>query len=101
MGKSTRGTSACIFSPCATNTVRCIVSTSTRIHSQIRVDVPQDLRWQTEVFTIRADKSLPVFVASRLQVNLPVFVATAFFITSHRSAETRFLPVIRTQKVTY
>jgi len=64
-GRRTRGTSARIFSPCATNTGRRIVSMSIRIRShfsrgrlQIRVDVVQDLQWQTEVLTIRADKSL-------------------------------------------
>jgi len=53
------------ISACGTDTGRRIVSTSTRICShfprvrlQIRVDVPQDLRWQTEVLTIRANKSL-------------------------------------------
>jgi len=53
-----------IFSPCATNTGKRIVSTSTRIRSdfphgmlQIQVDILQDLWWQTEVLTIRADKS--------------------------------------------
>ena len=60
-----RGTSARTFSPCATNTGRPSVSTSTRIRShcswgrlQIRVDIPQDLHWQAEVLTIRADTSL-------------------------------------------
>jgi len=63
--RRTRRTSGRIFSPCATNTGRRIVSTSTpirshypRIRLQIRVGIPQDLRWQTEVLTIRADKSL-------------------------------------------
>ena len=53
-----------IFIQCATSTGRRIVSTSTCVHShfcrvrlQILVDVPPDLRWQTEVLTIWADKS--------------------------------------------
>jgi len=64
-GQTYRSTSDRIFSPCATNTGRRMVSTSTRIRShfprdrlQIRVDIPQDLRWQTELLMILADKSL-------------------------------------------
>jgi len=52
-----RGTSARIFSPCATNMGKHIVSTSTSIRSHFPRGRLQ-IRWQTEVLTIRADKSL-------------------------------------------